>query len=105
LPARDVAIGSRRAAIPAAREPVETMDQQPCTCGARADARRTTRRDEYGRDEIVYRVVCPVCGQLGPAIPAAGKAEAAAIAEAVAAWNALVGRDRTPAKAFWRISV
>ncbi len=54
--------------------------------------RRTTRRNEDGRDEIVYRVVCPVCGQLGPAVAAAGKDEAVAIAQAVAAWNALVAR-------------
>ncbi len=75
------------------------MEQLPCTCGAEADVRRTTRRDEDGRDEIVYRVACPVCGQLGPAVAAAGKDEAAAIAEAVAAWNTLVGRDRAPGKA------
>ncbi len=56
--------------------------------------RLTTRRDENGRDEMVYRVICPVCGQRGPAVAAAGKDEAAAIAEAVAAWNALVSRDR-----------
>jgi hypothetical protein len=41
-------------------------------------------------------VVCPVCGQRGPAVAAAGKDEAAAVAEAVAAWNALVARDRPP---------
>jgi hypothetical protein len=70
------------------------MEQLPCTCGAQADVRRVTRRGAGGRDEIVYRVVCPVCGQLGPAIAAAGKDEAVAVAEAVAAWNALVGRGR-----------
>jgi hypothetical protein len=47
-----------------------------------------------GRDEVVYRVVCPVCGQLGPAIPAAGRDEASAIAEAVAAWNEMIARLR-----------
>ncbi len=56
--------------------------------------RLVTRRDEDGRDEMVYRVICPVCGQRGPAVAAAGKDEAVAIAEAVAAWNALVARDR-----------
>ncbi|UCH17628.1 MAG: hypothetical protein JSW36_00875 [Burkholderiales bacterium] len=40
------------------------------------------------------RVVCPVCGQLGPAIPLAGKNEAAAIAEAVAAWDDMIARLR-----------
>ncbi len=53
-------------------------------------ARRLTDR----RDEIVYRMACPVCGQLGPAIPAAGKDEAAAIAEAVEAWNDMIARLR-----------
>ncbi len=56
--------------------------------------RLVTRRNEDGRDESVHRVACPVCGQLGPAIAAAGKDEAAAIAQAVAAWNALVARGR-----------
>lgn len=55
-----------------------------------------TRRAADGRDELVYRVVCPICGQLGPAVAAAGKDEAAAIAEAVAAWNAKVARVRAP---------
>jgi hypothetical protein len=70
------------------------MNQLPCTCGARADVRLVTRRGADGRDEMVYRVICPVCGQSGPAVAAAGKVEAVAIAEAVAAWNALVARDR-----------
>ena len=52
--------------------------------------RRGTRRTADGRDEVVYRVICPVCGQLGPAIPAAGKDEAIAIAEAVKAWNEMI---------------
>jgi transcriptional regulator NrdR family protein len=72
------------------------MKQLPCTCGAEADVRVVTRRAADGGDEIVYRVVCPVCGQRGPAVAAAGKDEAAAVAEAVAAWNALVARDRPP---------
>ncbi len=65
-----------------------------CTCGAEADVRRGTRRTPEGTDEIVVRVVCPVCGQLGPAIPLAGKNEAAAIAEAVAAWDDMIARLR-----------
>lgn len=72
------------------------MEQLPCTCGAQAEARLVTRRDENGRDELVYRVICPVCGQRGPAVAAAGKDEAVAVAEAVAGWNALVGRGRAP---------
>jgi len=63
------------------------MEKRHCTCGAEADVRRSTRRTPDGRDEIVYRVVCPVCGQLGPAVPLAGKDEVAAIAEAIQAWN------------------
>ena len=70
------------------------MSKRRCTCGAEADVRRGTRRTADGRDEIVYRVTCPVCGQLGPAIPAQGKQEAAAIAEAVAAWNEMIARLR-----------
>jgi hypothetical protein len=70
------------------------MPKRHCTCGAEADVRRVTRRTADGRDEIVYRVICPVCGQLGPAIPAAGKDEATAIAEAVKAWNEMIARLR-----------
>ena len=70
------------------------MSKRRCTCGAEADVRRGTRRSPDGRDEIIYRVVCPVCGQLGPAIPAEGKDEATAKAEAVAAWNEMIARLR-----------
>lgn len=70
------------------------MSKRRCTCGAEADVRRGTRRTPDGRDETIYRVVCPVCGQLGPAIPAEGKDEAAATAEAVAAWNEMIARLR-----------
>jgi hypothetical protein len=70
------------------------MSKRHCTCGAEADVRRGTRRTADGHDEIVYRVVCPVCGQLGPAIPAEGKEEATAIAQAVAAWNEMIARLR-----------
>jgi hypothetical protein len=70
------------------------MGKRRCTCGAEADVRRATRRTADGRDEIVYRVICPVCGQLGPAIPAAGKEEAVAIAQAVEAWNEMIARLR-----------
>jgi hypothetical protein len=70
------------------------MRKRHCTCGAEADVRRGTRRTADGRDEIVLRVVCPVCGQLGPAIPVEGKDEATAIAEAVAAWNELIAQLR-----------
>ena len=70
------------------------MRTRRCTCGAEVDVRRGTRRTADGRDEIVYRVVCPVCGQLGPAIPAEGKDEVTAIAEAVAAWNEMIARLR-----------
>ena len=56
--------------------------------------RRGTRRTADGRDEVVYRVTCPVCGQLGPAIPAAGKDEATVIAEAVKAWNEMIASLR-----------
>jgi hypothetical protein len=68
------------------------MEIKRCTCGAEADVRRSTRRTADGRDEIVYRVSCPVCGQLGPAVPAAGKDEKIAIAEAIQAWNEMITR-------------
>ena len=70
------------------------MRTRRCTCGAEADVRRQVRRTEDGREEIIYRVVCPVCGQIGPAIPAEGKEEAVSIAEAVDAWNAMIARVR-----------
>jgi hypothetical protein len=35
-----------------------------------------------------------VCGQLGPAVSLEGKEEAAAIAEAVEAWNEMIARLR-----------
>jgi len=70
------------------------MPMRRCTCGAEADVRRDVRRGADGHDEIVYRVICPVCGQIGPAVPAAGRDEAAAIAEAVEAWNAMIARVR-----------
>jgi hypothetical protein len=70
------------------------MKMKHCTCGAEAEVRRVTRRTADGRDEIVYRVICPVCGQLGPAVPAADRDEATAIAEAVQAWNEMIARSR-----------
>ena len=70
------------------------MSTRHCTCGAEANVRRGTRRTADGRDEIVYRVVCPVCGQLGPAVPADGKDEALAIAAAIEAWNEMIARTR-----------
>jgi len=65
-----------------------------CTCGAEANVRRGTRRKADGRDEVVYRVVCPVCGQLGPAVPAEGKDEDTAIEEAIQAWNEMIAQLR-----------
>ncbi len=70
------------------------MKQRRCTCGAEADVRRGTRRTADGRDEIVHRMTCPVCGQLGPSIPAEGRDEATAIAEAIEAWNEMIARVR-----------
>jgi hypothetical protein len=70
------------------------MSQRKCTCGAEADVRRQVRRTADGRDEIVYRVVCPVCGQIGPAVPAEGRDEETAIAEAVRAWNEMLDQLR-----------
>ncbi len=66
------------------------MEMKHCTCGAEVDVRRSIHRTAGGNDEIVYRVSCPVCGQLGPAIPVADKDEGIAIAEAVQAWNEML---------------
>jgi hypothetical protein len=68
------------------------MEMKRCTCGAEADVRRSVRRTADGRDEVIYRVTCPVCGQLGPAVQAAGKDEDVAIAEAIQAWNEMISR-------------
>lgn len=73
---------------------VPTPEPRLCTCGARVAVRRETRRTAEGGEIIVYRVACPVCGQTGPAIPPNGRDEAEVIAEAVAAWNALIARTR-----------
>lgn len=70
------------------------MSIRPCTCGAAADVRRGSRRLADGRDEIVWRVVCPVCGQLGPAVAAEGRDEATVVAEAVMAWNEMMAALR-----------
>lgn len=70
------------------------MRTRKCTCGAEGDVRRIVRQAPDGSEEIVYRVVCPVCGQLGPAISASGKDETTAIAEALEGWNAMISRVR-----------
>ena len=70
------------------------MSTRHCTCGAEANVHRGTRRAADGREEIVYRVICPVCGQLGPAVPAADKDEARVIAEAIEAWNLMIAGCR-----------
>jgi len=70
------------------------MRKRKCTCGAEADVGRRIRQTADGRDELVYRMSCPVCGQIGPAIPAEGKDEAAAIAAAIEAWNEMIARCR-----------
>ena len=66
------------------------MLKRPCTCGAEARVRRRTRRAADGRDEAINEMCCPVCGQLGPAIPVTGKDEAGASAEALLAWNEMI---------------
>jgi hypothetical protein len=66
------------------------METEHCTCGAEADVRRSIRRTADGRDEVIYRVSCPVCGQLGPAVPAEGRDENTVIAEAIRAWNEMI---------------
>ena len=70
------------------------MRTRHCTCGADGDVHRETRRTADGREEIVYRVICPVCGQIGPAVPAQGKDESVVIAEAIEAWNVMIAGVR-----------
>lgn len=65
-----------------------------CTCGAEAEVRRSVRRTPDGVEEVIYRVSCPVCGQLGPTVLLAGKTEDAAIAEAIGAWDEMIGKLR-----------
>ncbi len=55
---------------------------------------RETRRNADGAEETIYRVICPVCGQIGPVVMGAGTDEAAAIAEALEAWNVMIARVR-----------
>ncbi len=70
------------------------MRKKRCTCGAESHVRRRTRRTADGREEVCYQMICPVCGQSGPEVPAAGKDEATASAEAIAAWNNMIARLR-----------
>ncbi len=70
------------------------MRKRKCTCGAESHVRRRTRRTAEGGEEVFYQVVCPVCGQIGPEVLATGKDEAAASAEAIAAWNEMIARLR-----------
>jgi hypothetical protein len=70
------------------------MKKRRCTCGAEVHVRRRTRRTAEGREEVFYQVNCPVCGQSGPEVPAAGKDEATATAEAIQAWNERIARLR-----------
>lgn len=70
------------------------MSMRNCTCGAESEVRRETRTTADGGSETSFRVSCPVCGQTGPAVSAAGKDEATASAAAIAAWNALIARAR-----------
>jgi len=70
------------------------MSMRNCTCGAEADVRRQTRRTADGGEEVICRVVCPVCGQSGPAVPLAGRDEETVIAEAVQAWDEMIARLR-----------
>ena len=70
------------------------MSMRNCTCGAEPEIRREIRTNASGGEEIYFRVACPVCGQTGPAVVATSEDEQTAIAEAVAAWNAVIARAR-----------
>ncbi len=70
------------------------MKKRRCTCGADVEVVFRTRRGADGAEERVCYVLCPVCGQFGPAVPLAGRDEAAASAEAIDAWNAMIARLR-----------
>lgn len=70
------------------------MTTKACLCGADADIKHETRIGGDGRTETLYWISCPVCGQIGPKISDAGKEAKDAIAEAIAAWNAMLLRAR-----------
>ncbi|MHB8346073.1 MAG: hypothetical protein ACYDHM_02625 [Acidiferrobacterales bacterium] len=56
--------------------------------------RRETRHNADGNEEIISRMICPVGGQIGPAVTGTGKNEGVAIAEALEAWNVMIARVR-----------
>lgn len=70
------------------------MELRKCLCGADADVREATEVQADGRRETFYWVGCPVCGQLGPRVAAAGRDRDTMVAEAIAAWNAMIARAR-----------
>jgi hypothetical protein len=70
------------------------VELRKCTCGAAPDLRQKTEITADGNSETIYWVGCPVCGQLGPRVSDRGKDKETAIAEAIAAWNAMIARVR-----------
>lgn len=70
------------------------MGTRRCLCGADADVREKTELQADGTEETFYWVGCPVCGQVGPRVAAAGRDRATVVAEAIAAWNAMLARAR-----------
>ena len=70
------------------------MSLKKCTCGADPDLQEKTQTAADGSIETVYWVSCPVCGQIGPRISDRGKTKEAAMAEARAAWNAMIAAVR-----------
>ena len=70
------------------------MKTRTCTCGAEPDLRDKTQIRADGQRETIYWVGCPVCGQTGPYASDFGKGKDAAVAEAIAAWNAMIAAVR-----------
>ncbi len=70
------------------------MEMRKCLCGADAELREQTETRADGGVETFYWVACPICGQLGPRVAAAGRDRETATAEAISAWNAMLARAR-----------
>jgi|GEM_PF-2032766 len=70
------------------------MEMRKCLCGADAELREQTETLADGRAETFHWVACPICGQIGPRVAAAGRDRDTVVAEAIAAWNEMLARAR-----------
>jgi len=70
------------------------MTPRTCLCGTAADICERSEARADGASDTFYWVACPVCGQIGPRIAAAGRGRDTVVAEAIAAWDAMLARAR-----------